>query len=292
MPYSRQQIKDRIDRILSKQSKLEGLVLNLQDDFFNEVLSNYDFIIKSGKNYSQFFLQFTKDYHVPVLKKLIDDLRYIIEDTGDYYLNELDLPSLKEKIKSIEESLLLDIGATKAGSIIPDTYFADIVQDTSIKRTFRLGLLKFNSKSKLTKEQKQLLEYYIKGDSKTMGLFESFYSKPDKNGGNIFDNYQRADRLAQDKFSKELGIQAWMYVGGTIDSSRNFCIERNGKIFLKSEIDSWKNINFEGKPKRGYEPFTDLGGYRCRHTLSGLSNATALRLDNTLKLNKGVLSRV
>lgn len=291
MPYSREQIKQRIEVILRKQSRLEDLVINLQDDFFNEVLSNYDFLIKSGKNYSQFFANFTKDYHVPVLKKLIEDLRYIIEDAGKYYSEELG--AIQETIKKVETSLLTDLGISSTGSILPDSYFSDIVTDTSIKRTFRAGLLKFGTERKMTNADKKILDSFIKGDSKSLGLFESFYSKEDRAGGNIFDNYQRADRLAQDRFSTELGVQAWLYVGGLIDTSRPFCTERNGKVFLANEIESWRDLIFQGKPKTGYEPKYDCGGYKCRHTLSGLGNSTAMRLDQTIKEDKnGKLYRV
>lgn len=293
MPYSKEQIKQRITTILKKQSRLEELVVNMQDDFFNEVLLNYDFIIKSGKNYSQFFSQFIKNYHVPVLGKMIEDLRYIIEDTGEYYLKESDLTGIEDTIKSVEKSLFTDIGVSQSGSILPDSYFSDLITDTSIKRTFRAGLLKFGTKRKMTNEHKKILESFIKGDTNNLGLFESFYSKEDRAGGNIFDNYQRADRLANDKFSKELGIQAWMYVGGLIDTSRPFCSERNSKIFLGNEIEAWRSLSFQGKPKTGYEPKYDCGGYRCRHTLSGLSNQTAIRLDNTLAQDKnGNLYRI
>ena len=293
MQYSREQIKARIDVILKKQSRLETLVVGLQDDFFNEVLINYDFLIKSGKNYSQFFATFTKDYHVPLLRKMIEDLRYVVEDTGNYYLDDSTNKDVLATVKKVEESLMTDLGISSTGSILPDSYFADVVMDTSIKRTFRAGLLKFGTEKKMTAEGKAIIESYIKGDTKSMGMFESFYSKADRSGGNIFDNYQRADRLAQERFSSQLGIQAWLYVGGLIDTSRPFCSERNGKIFLADEIDSWADLSFEGKPKSGYDPRIDCGGYKCRHTLSGLGNASAMRMDNTIAENKrGVLYRL
>lgn len=286
MPYSRNQIKARINTILNKQSRLQDLVVGLQDDFFNEVMINYDFMIKSGKNYSQFFASFTKDYHAPLLRRMIEDLRYIVEDTAGYYLDESGLKQASQSMKAVETSLLTDLGISSTGSILPNSYFADVVMDTSIKRIFRAGLLKFGTQKTMSAADKKILEAYIKGDTKSMGLFESFYSKADRSGGNIFDNYQRADRLAQDRFSSELGIQAWLYVGGLIDTSRDFCTQRNGKVFLADEIEAWKQVSFEGKPKTGYDPRIDCGGYKCRHTLSGLGNGTAMRMDNSIKEDK------
>jgi hypothetical protein len=293
MPLSRQQIKDRIDVISRRQSKLEKLVKGLQDSFFEEVLRNYDFIISSPKAYGQFFGQFNKDFHAPILRQLLEDLRFVIEDNGKYFMDESDVQGAEQKIKAVEESLAVEFGISQTGTVANEGYLADIITDTSVKRNFRAGLVKFGTQGqKLTPYRKKLLQRFIKGDEGSYGIWESFYAKEDKAGGSIFDVYQKADRLAQNTFATELGMQAKMYVGGLMASSRDFCEQRNGKIFLDSEIQAWAKLEFQGKPKVGYVPEIDLGGYRCRHHLSALSNATAMRLDPTIKQDsKGVLYR-
>ena len=284
MPLSKQQIKDRIDVIIKRQTKLEKLVKSLQDDFFNEVLVNYEFIVSSPKKYAIFFAQFAKDFHAPILRKIVEDLRFIIQDNVDYFLAESDLQDVEKQVNALKDTLLAEFGILPSGGIYVDGYISDVITDTSVKRNFRAGLVKFGTQGqKLTNAKKQLLNRLIKGDKDSYGIWESFYAKADKGGSSIFDVYQKADRLAQNEFSTKLGMKAKMYVGGLMVSSRSFCEERNGKIFLSNEIASWSNLNFQGKPKSGYVPEIDLGGYRCRHHLSALSNATAIRLDPTIK---------
>lgn len=271
--------------ILRRQTKFERLVSSLQDSFFTEVLRDYTFMVQSPTATSQFFARFTTDYHLQVLRELASDLRYIVESNKEHFTAENGGGADTEKVvKEVENSLLAEYGITSAGSIAGEGYLADIIKDTAVKRNFRQGLVKFGlGDTKLSKKDKALLEQFIKGDGSNYGIFESFYAKADKSGSRIFDIYQKADRLAQNEFATGLKMQAAIYVGGTMTSSREFCIERNGKIFLRSEIDSWETLKFKGKPEIDYVPAIDLGGFNCRHHLSWISNATALRLDTTLR---------
>ncbi len=285
MALSRKQIQERINVILKRQTRFERLVNSLQNSFFEEVLANYDFMLQSPTKYAQFFARFTTDYHLQVLQELASDLRFIVESNKEHFTAETAGTKDTEKIiKEVENSLLVEYGVTPAGGVSSEGYLADIIKDTAVKRNFRQGLLKFGlGDTKLSKKDKALLEQFIKGDGSNYGIFESFYAKADKSGSRIFDVYQKADRLAQNEFATGLKMQAAIYVGGTMTSSREFCVERNGKIFLRSEIESWETLKFKGKPETDYVPAIDLGGYNCRHHLSWISNATALRLDPTLR---------
>lgn len=95
-----------------------------------------------------------------------------------------------------------------------------------------------------------------------------------------------------------------MYVGGIIENTRPFCKERNRKVFLRSEIALFGTSEdkfggyvdksaglFSGKPKTGYDPFTQCGGYRCRHHWSWLANEYAVRIDKNLIEENGKLKR-
>jgi len=58
----------------------------------------------------------------------------------------------------------------------------------------------------------------------------------------------------------EQGFERYLYSGGLIETSREFCIERDGKVFTLEEIQEWDNG--QGLPADVY-----LGGYNCRHDL-------------------------
>lgn len=73
-----------------------------------------------------------------------------------------------------------------------------------------------------------------------------------------------------------------IYQGGLIQDSRQFCKERNNKVFTKAEIESWKELEWEGKPEN-YDPFINVGGTGCRHTLDWISIELAVILRPDLK---------
>lgn len=95
---------------------------------------------------------------------------------------------------------------------------------------------------------------------------------------NSFDMYQRLDRAANLVYADELGLDWAVYSGTLEEDSRPFCIARVNRVFSREQITSWKALEFQGKPKVGYDPFTDCGGYNCRHHLSWVSDGLAEKL--------------
>jgi hypothetical protein len=63
------------------------------------------------------------------------------------------------------------------------------------------------------------------------------------------------------KKADDAGIKNFLYYGNLMDTSRPFCIERAGKKFTKSKIESW---TFPWAGKSG-PAMTHRGGYNCRH---------------------------
>ena len=91
------------------------------------------------------------------------------------------------------------------------------------------------------------------------------------------DIYVQYDRIGENQLRKKLGLTFAMYVGGEIETSREFCIERNGEVFHESEIMKWVDLEWQGKPESGYNPIIDCGGYNCRHKLRWISKELAAR---------------
>lgn len=56
------------------------------------------------------------------------------------------------------------------------------------------------------------------------------------------------------------------YAGPKDDKTRDFCYVRVGKSYTEKQIDSWNNLEWEGKIDGG-DIFSDLGGFNCRHYL-------------------------
>lgn len=59
-------------------------------------------------------------------------------------------------------------------------------------------------------------------------------------------------------------VKRYRYVGGIIETSRDFCIGIDGETFTEDEIyDIWNNEDWAGKAPG--DPFVVRGGYNCRH---------------------------
>lgn len=136
----------------------------------------------------------------------------------------------------------------------------------------------------------KILKREIQGDEEFSGLVQSHFRTI------IWDVYAEFDRQVGYKTAVCLGYRSAIYEGGLIDHSRDFCIERNGKVFTFEEMNKFgtpddeyggysnkSTGDFDGKPKVDYDPFYDQGGYNCRHAYSFIPDRLAIRLRPELK---------
>lgn len=79
-------------------------------------------------------------------------------------------------------------------------------------------------------------------------------------------NYSRS---YQESTTNDLGLDWYLYSGGLIDKSREFCIERVDKYFHRSEVERWANLDWQGKKAGTTESsiFIFCGGWNCSHSL-------------------------
>jgi hypothetical protein len=116
------------------------------------------------------------------------------------------------------------------------------------------------------------------------GMRETIVGDPDRGQRGLLKDAQKegtddvvatADRIIAETYRDNLGLRFAIYEGSIIKTTRQFCKEHAGKVYHVSEIEKFNPQ--EAKPK-AYNPFTDLGGYNCRHFLNWISDALALRL--------------
>ena len=91
-------------------------------------------------------------------------------------------------------------------------------------------------------------------------------------------NYNRA---LQEAVSANSGLEWIKYVGGAMDTSRDFCLSRMGNYYHKTEVEKWPNQNWAGK-RTGTNSstiFIYAGGWNCRHQLIYVSEAVVPKQD-------------
>lgn len=174
------------------------------------------------------------------------------------------------------------LGITAAGEPIAGGYLATIAGDTTVQR----ALLQYSYAAQVSgiglDAYRAGLTGLVAGGT-GQGLLQQLYASS-------YDDYNRADRVLQKLSADRLGLKAYLYQGGLVESSRPFCKVRNGKCFTAAEIarfgtkedtcGGYSNKSqglFAGKSEP-YSPFENCGGYNCRHGLHAIPNVVALRM--------------
>lgn len=88
-------------------------------------------------------------------------------------------------------------------------------------------------------------------------------------------------RSFQQSITADLKLEWYLYSGGLIDRSREFCIERAGKYFTQSEVENWAKLTWKGKDPLTTESsiFILCGGFSCRHQLIPVSEIVVPKDD-------------
>lgn len=112
------------------------------------------------------------------------------------------------------------------------------------------------------------LKTFIQGNDNIEGRLLS-YSR-----GILRDTLFQYTRSFQTSVTEDLKLTWYRYVGGLMDKSRPFCIDRNGGFFTQKEIESWASSEWKGKNNLTTKSsiFIFCGGYNCNHQLIPVSD--------------------
>jgi hypothetical protein len=102
----------------------------------------------------------------------------------------------------------------------------------------------------------------------------------------VSDAFALNDAAVSESIADNLGLEWYFYTGGTMDTTRCFCRERNAKFYHKTEVEKWGALDKKALGKcysskygwQGRMPNTDKktifltrGGYNCQHSLLPVS---------------------
>ena len=81
--------------------------------------------------------------------------------------------------------------------------------------------------------------------------------------------FANAERQYVYTVATDVGIEKWLYAGGLVKDSRDFCKDRVGQTFTTEEVKSWATLDWQGKIAGTDENtiFSNCGGWNCLHTL-------------------------
>lgn len=194
----------------------------------------------------------------------------------------------KEIRSQVDRVMRAKIGIDERGKSISGGYFDNLLQGvsrgvrTEIQQVINAGVGAGIPTGKLMRQ----IEITVKGTRANPGTLSRALQP------HIFDTYQQFDRSSNNVYAKKLGLDAFVYQGGLIETSRDFCIKKNGKVFTKKEAEmDWpkdptlprKTVERNSGTLQGYNPTVDLGRWNCRHRTRFISRAIAEELRPDLK---------
>lgn len=218
-------------------------------------------------------------------KASVSDFKAIIAGTSLYYKALYQSTSRGNKFDEIKAKVnatmrkrigLDDQGKSVEGGMLDRIGLSASARER-VKQVAYAGVRSGKPMSALVKE----LSLTIKGTRARVGIAEEELS------AFVLDTYQQFDRATNDQFAKRLNLTSFVYEGGLIETSREFCEKHNGKVFSveEAERDFPKDPTLPRTTKEretgvliDYDPTVDLGRWNCRHRTRYVSDQMAARL--------------
>lgn len=237
----------------------------LQTDENGKILNN-SFNRNLITSVDKLFADFGKKNNVEVLASMVAGVNSILDFNNDYYsfgAKPAELLPLKKKV--IEQTrgwLGIDGGTTTENG-----YLSTLIKSEIVKNQIKDFALKSVTGQQGWADAKRNLQTLIDGDKDgSLGALQKYHRNF------AYDLFSQVDRATAKTYADDLKFEFAIYEGGLIETSREFCKKHNGNVYHKSEI-----MEFDPKVAKqpNYNPFTDLGGYGCRHTLNWIPNSLA-----------------
>jgi hypothetical protein len=296
----------------SQRDKLESSVIKLQSELFNSLIADIipELDIKDGliqdtaKNY-KLIAQLDKTYKDfqsvskgIVLSQIINTTSKIADLSEKYYTLVLaELPDRFIRITNNTKKLIdLKIGLEgdkifKGGWL--DSYFNSNTIGLDLKNLVSQAVTSNMDRKDLT----TILKDKITGTPDYKGGLERQFNMY------TYDLYQQYDAAYNTMIGNEFGFNYFIYQGGIIEDSRDFCVCHNNKVWSKEEMSTWPSWTpAEGEYPSGYivkakdiysvpsymnfpgyDPALNRGGYHCRHSLGWINDELAFQKRPDLK---------
>ena len=308
----------------ANRDKLEKIVIKLQSGLYDNVIAKVvvELDVKDGvildttHNYrvladlDKVYKEFTTISSAVISAQVITTTTGLIDLGRNYFAVALDEAAKKgfdKVIYTTANKMNARIGVNQKGTV-SGGFIDSIVKDNSVNAQIKNYVSKAITGQIDTKDFIKGLRDLIKGVPKEVikdgvkeviqtGAIEKQYQRY------AYDLYQQYDRAYNVSLAEEFGMKYFLYQGGLIDDSRDFCAAHNNKVWTKEEAADWdvwmpymgeypagyvvkqKNLyeipSYLGYP--GYQPLIDFGGYRCRHGIGFISDELAFDLRPELK---------
>jgi len=239
-------------------------ILTISDNVVEATTANIVNLHKLG-----FFVDKFRKKNAPSIVKWFARKFITLAKINATYFTDYDL---KDAEKRITKEVLKEYGVKigdKGVSVTKYSFLDQITKYDDVYEGVRAAASNAISQGMDIQSFKKMIKETVQPDGKYGKIVNNFYTKAN-------DTFSRFDRNVQHKYAVKLDLRAFLYSGGTVKSSRDFCRERNAKVFTIEEGEAWRNLEWQGKNKN-YNPEQDMGGHNCRHFRRYLGKKEAIR---------------
>lgn len=216
-----------------------------------------------------------------IVNSILKDMGRISKYNSSYFALSSDVATdiFNNSRSRVETIMQKSLGFNPDGTIRANSFLDSISSVDSINETIReTAIRQIQGGGTIENFTAELSESILTNEN-GLGILNKNY------GTVVNDRYAQYDRAESKSFADELEMQAFIYSGGKVRDTREFCCKRNGLVFTRDEAQHWSSLRWTGK-NSGYTPLIDMGGYNCRHSPRWISNRVALRRRPDLMLDE------
>ena len=239
-------------------------VLIINDNVVEATTANIVNLHKLG-----FFVDNFRKENAPSIVKWFAKKFITLSKINATYFRDYDL---KDAEKRITKEVLSEYGirvGEKGAKVIKYSFLDQINKYDDVYEGVRAAASNAISQGMDIQSFKKMIKETVQPEGKYGKIVHNFYT-------NANDTFSRFDRNVQHKYAVDLDLRVFIYTGGTIKTSRDFCRDRNSKVFTIEEAEEWRDLEWDGKNKN-YNPEQDMGGHNCRHFRRYIDKKEAIR---------------
>ena len=268
-----------LDAILNK------LFDQLGDDA-GKILSDSGKTLKLTQAIEQVFDHFNKNKNVDIVRDIATSLQTITTLNHDYFgqVSKGREQRYQKVFTQVEKKMKDRVGISKDGKIVKGGYLYRLLNDTTLRNKVQDATRKASVRGADVKTYLGEIRKLVVGDETVAGGLTHHYRTF------AYDTYSKYDSAIGNGIAKGLGLQAAIYEGGLIETSREFCKKKSGRVFTRQEIENFKNdpdlLTTKEERKSGrldYDPFEDKGRWNCRHIYNWIDKDLAIKMRPELK---------
>lgn len=271
----------------AERSLLDAVLNELFDTLGGDnILDDSGKTLKLTHAIEKIFDHFNKNKNLDIIREIAANTQTLTSLNQEYFAASSKARQKKfdAVMAEVDTTMKQRIGVGKDGQLVKGGYLHRLLYDTTLQNKVLELTNSANSNKWDTKEYLGQVRKVIVGDDQTEGGVSHHYRTF------AHDTYSQYDRGVANGIALGLGLRAFIYEGGLIEDSREFCKKKNGRVFTREETEQWRNdpdLLVTKAEKNGapldYNPIEDMGRWSCRHMENWIDKDLAIKMRPDLK---------